>query len=189
MNRYRHPRPTDQKQSVDWARKVLATPQSYLILDTETTGLDNAAEVIQIAIIDVFGRVLLNTLIRPRHRRSIPAEATRMHGITMEMLEGAPTWPQIAPGLVECTNRRTIISYNADYDSRLIRQTASRNGGAVPSARWECAMLQYARFRGEWNYSTGSYRWHKLSGGDHSALGDCKATLALIQMMAGSEGP
>ncbi|EKY7752814.1 hypothetical protein RC723_004313 [Salmonella enterica] len=32
----------------------------YLIIDTETTGLDNNAEVIEIAIINMHGDVLLN---------------------------------------------------------------------------------------------------------------------------------
>ena len=29
-------------------------------------------------------------------------------------------------------------------------------------------------------------RWQKLPGGDHSALGDCRATLAILHEMANS---
>lgn len=43
----------------------------YLIIDTETTGLDNNAEVIEIAIINMHGDVLLNSLVKPTC--SIPA--------------------------------------------------------------------------------------------------------------------
>lgn len=32
-----------------------------------------------------------------------------------------------------------------------------------------------------------SYRWQPLDGGDHSAIGDCRATLALLQRMATSK--
>ncbi len=179
-----HPQPRDRRRSVEWAQRVLASPGSYVILDTETTGLDAAAEVIQIAVIDTAGHALLNTLVRPLHLKSIPWDAVRLHGITMAALAGAPAWPEVAPALLACTEGRTIISYNAEFDARLIKQTASRNGGPVPLARWECAMHEYARFRGDWDHRKGGYRWHRLSGGDHSALGDCLATLALIEEMA-----
>ena len=74
--------------------------------------------------------------------------------------------------------------WDRNYDARLLRQTAERNGGAVPSERWECAMQRYAHFCGEWNDYHGNYRLQKLPGGDHSALGDCQAVLALLQSMA-----
>lgn len=164
---------------------MLAAPGRYVILDTETTGLAPADEVIQVAVIDLLGRVLLDTLVRPLHRTSIPPEAARFHGITMAMLAGAPAWPQVAASLLACTGQRTIISYNAEFDARLLRQTAQRNGGPLPAARWECAMQQYARYYGEWDRGKGGYRWQRLTGGDHSALGDCRATLALIRKMAG----
>jgi DNA polymerase-3 subunit epsilon len=34
----------------------------------------------------------------------------------------------------------------------------------------------------------GGFRWQKLPGGDHSAIGDARATLAVIRRMAGEEG-
>jgi DNA polymerase-3 subunit epsilon len=42
-----------------------------LILDSETTGFDNA-EIVEIAVINPLGEALLNTLVRPAI--SIPAE-------------------------------------------------------------------------------------------------------------------
>jgi DNA polymerase-3 subunit epsilon len=39
-------------------------------------------------------------------------------------------------------------------------------------------------FVGDWNDYHDNYKWHKLRGGDHSALGDCLATLELIRQMA-----
>jgi hypothetical protein len=33
-------------------------------------------------------------------------------------------------------------------------------------------------------YANGG-KWAKLTGGDHTALGDCRATLALLKRMAG----
>ena len=48
---------------------------------------------------------------------------------------------------------------------------------------WECAMGWYSQYVGEPG-KRGGYRNQKLPGGDHSALGDCRATLAVIETMA-----
>src|SRR5207249_12089207 len=49
---------------ITWARQVVEESET-LILDTETTGLDDDDEVIQLAIIDMQGNVLLDTLAKP----------------------------------------------------------------------------------------------------------------------------
>lgn len=36
-------------------------------------------------------------------------------------------------------------------------------------------MLRYAAYVGAWKGARHGYRWHKLGGGDHTALGDCRA--------------
>jgi len=53
--------------------------------------------------------------------------------------------------------------------------------GTAPVAEWFCAMDIYAQFIGEINPQTGTYKWQKLQGGDHTALGDCEATLSIIK--------
>ncbi len=40
------------------------------------------------------------------------------------------------------------------------------------------------KYMGEWNYYHQSYKWPKLQGGDHTAVGDCQATLRVINEMA-----
>jgi DNA polymerase-3 subunit epsilon len=45
-------------------------------------------------------------------------------------------------------------------------------------------MHWYAQFVGDWNEYHGNYKWQRLPGGDHSALGDCRATLAVLKEMA-----
>lgn len=50
---------------------------------------------------------------------------------------------------------------------------------------WDCAMLPYSAYIGDWDDYLKSYKWQKLPGGDHSAIGDCRSTLAIINKMAG----
>ena len=102
----------------------------------------------------------------------------------MRSLSECPTFRQVSRALKRSIRSRTIIAYNAAFDMRLYRQTWQINGGFLPKGRWECAMLQYARFVGEWNEYRGDYKWQKLEGGAHSALSDCLATLSVIKSMA-----
>jgi len=54
-----------RQQSSDWACGLLARePNNWVILDTETTGLGPAAEVIQIGVIDGGGSVLMDNVLR-----------------------------------------------------------------------------------------------------------------------------
>jgi len=176
-----------RKEAVAWAQRVAADPDGYAILDTETTGLGEDDEVIEISIIDPEGRLLYHGRVRPAKRHKIPEEATAIHGIRMEDLAGAPTWPECWEKIAEAVRGRAIITYNAEYDRRIIRQTALRNGGeVVGGGTWDCAMLAWAAWVGEWNDDHGGWRWHRLDG-DHSALGDCIATLRRIRKMAGDK--
>jgi len=90
----------------------------------------------------------------------------------------------VAPLIWRALEGRTVITYNAEFDRRLLTQSAAFAGVETPHFLWECAMLKYAQFMGDWDRYRNAYRWHKLRGGDHTAVGDCKATLAYITQMA-----
>jgi len=70
------------------AREIIDAKPIYI--DTETTGLGKDAEIIELAVVDDDGQVLLNQLFRPQ--LPIPPEATRLHKITNEMVAGKPLW-------------------------------------------------------------------------------------------------
>ncbi|HIH8965823.1 3'-5' exonuclease [Serratia marcescens] len=169
--------------------------RNCLVLDTETTGLDDKAEIIEIAVIDATGKVLLNTLVKPS--KPIPAEATAIHGITDEMVKDAPTWPEVSPQLCSLISGKTIAIYNAEYDLRLLEQT-DRIWKVTPkisvTPQIVCAMHEYAEFYGQ-KSDRGGYKWQKLTaaaeqqgviieGTPHRALSDCLTTLGVIKAMA-----
>lgn len=184
----------DRAAAVQWARALLA--DDFVILDTETTGLHSDAEICAIAVIDKTGAALLDTLVKPT--QPIPSGATRIHGITDATVADAPTFGQVYDTLLMAVGGKRCVIYNASYDVRLLHQSEQWYQQRVDSA-WDCmeqdgwermavwddAMARYAAYCGEWNEWHGNYRYQKLPGGDHSALGDCKATLALVKRMAG----
>jgi DNA polymerase-3 subunit epsilon len=136
--------------------------QEHVFLDTETTGVDSDAEIVEIAIVDAAGNDLVNTLIRPTIK--IPVEASNVHGITDHDVESAPTWLEVWPEIRSAIENRYVGIYNAEFDTRLIRQSHIKAGG-----EWEplgsmvlCIMKLYAKFHGEWDSYYGSYTWQSL---------------------------
>ncbi|MGR5144741.1 3'-5' exonuclease [Photobacterium sp. DNB23_23_1] len=174
-----------------------------LILDTETTGLGDDAEICEISVINSTGTVFLNTLVKPVN--PIPADATAIHGITNEMVINAPTWLNILPHVLTTLFESNVVIYNSFYDLRLMIQSSIASGVARKDAisdfhkikqRTYCAMLAYAEYYGEINHY-GDYRWQKLTkaadqqgvavdGNAHRALADCKMTLGILEVMARS---
>lgn len=179
----------DRQHAAALAAAWLADPDA-LILDTETTGLDGSAEIVQIAVTDMRGSVLLDALVSP----TVPISpgAAAVHGITAEHLALAAPIGAFLPALRALFAGRTVVVYNADYDTRLLRQSIAARGidwtrdlDSAFGCRFVCAMHVYAQWVGEWNPRYKSYRWQRLPGGDHTALGDCRATLAVLRQMAG----
>lgn len=178
----------------------------FFVLDTETTGLGDDAEVCQIAVIDAAGRTILDTYVRPV--KLIPTDATAIHGISNEMVARAPGWGPVSRFLHALLVDQNVVIYNAHYDLRVIRSSMvlsnriSAGGGAYDVAdlikdNCLCAMLQYAEFRGEWNDYRESWKWQKLSDAArqcgvkvedaHDALGDCLMTLGVVRHMLAKE--
>ncbi|HFJ9374854.1 TPA: 3'-5' exonuclease [Bacillus nitratireducens] len=69
----------------------------YVVLDTQTTGLSENDEIVEIAITDLDGKTLLNTLIKPTI--SISNDATTLHGITNETVAKGQSWSDVYKGV------------------------------------------------------------------------------------------
>lgn len=173
----------DRAAAHEWAKELIAS-DDWIILDTETTGLGPKDQVVEIAIIDHLGHPLLDQRIKPTI--PIPPAATAVHGLDDAALADKPTFADIAPVIQALLHDKTIICYNLDFDFRLLIQTAAAtNTDPLTPAAW-CAMQQYSRYCGDWSDYHGNYRYQRLprQPGHHSAISDCRQTLALIQRMA-----
>lgn len=174
----------DRQAAAEWARERLA--EGFVVLDTETTGLRGRVEIVELAIIDHTGAVLVNSRVKAqRPERSIESGAIEIHGIRPEDLVDAPTFGELYPAILQALHGKYLVVYNLDFDLDLVE---------VECLRWYCPMLEladsdcamswYAKFCGDWSHYWGSYKWQPLPGGDHSALGDARATLGVIKAMA-----
>jgi len=171
----------DRRAAAEWARGLLAEPEKLAILDSETTGL-YGAEFVEVAVVDGNGEVLFESRVKP----SVPVEdgARAVHGISDEDLAGAPTFARVWPRLRQALIGRRLVIYNAAFDGPILADSCRKAGAKETIAR-ECAMERWAEWVGEWSEWHGSYRWQKLPGGNHTALGDARATLAVLREMAG----
>lgn len=171
--------------------------QEPLFVDTETTGLSPRDEVVQVAIVSAQGEPLLNTLVKPT--RPIPLEVVRIHGITDDHVRGAPTGAEVSAEVARLLKGRLVCSYNADFDRRLLAQTARIWKVPAASFRTECVMHLYADYAGRWDARHGCYRWFGLGvaaqqcglGGfhEHDALADACITARILQHIATVERP
>ena len=177
------------------AREKLALRPVYL--DPDTTGLDPRSEIVEIAVLDHDGSVLVDTLIKPTG--AVPAEATRVHGITNAMVALAPAWKEAWPPVAAALQGRVVGIYNMDYDRRLMRQTHRQNGmrWSSPKAEFFCIMEAYAQFYGKWDPRRGAYRYQRLEEAgwqcqislpnSHRARADAELARAVLLTMANSK--
>ena len=93
--------------------------EPWILIDTETTGLSTPIFVVELAAQRMHGwspegepfRKLLN------QNQEIPAEASRVHGYTREILErdGEPPL-QVYRAFAEYAGNLPLVSFNLEYD-------------------------------------------------------------------------
>lgn len=157
-----------------------------VFIDTETTGLSKTDQVIEIAVIDGLGAVLMDCRIRPTV--PINPHAQAVHGISARCLEGMPTWDRIHSRFQAAIEGKTVVAFNAAFDAGIISQTAAAHRLGMRFDRTECAMKLAAS-----HLKTGS----RISlanaakavgvtfdGNAHSALVDITTTLKIVRAIA-----
>ncbi|GAA06975.1 3'-5' exonuclease [Photobacterium leiognathi] len=158
-----------------------------IYLDTETTGLDpDFNEVLEIAIVDREGKILLNTLVKPQRNESWH-EAQVIHGISPEMVANAPTMEDLKPTINDIVKGQHVRIYNKEFDAAFVDLSAAE--------KTSCVMRDMAKFNGYWNNWHCDYRLLRLSeaaskmslswdGTAHRALADTQMTRLVDNAMS-----
>jgi DNA polymerase-3 subunit epsilon len=133
----------------------------FAVLDVETTGLDDDAEIVEIAVVDLDETVLFHSLVKPSG--SISPEATAVHGITDTMLIDAPEWTSVWPEVRRLFERRRALIFNGAFDSRIIARTCRKYGFPAGLIDHECVMEAYARYVRSYSYRHRDFTWVGLS--------------------------
>ncbi len=104
----------------------------YVVFDLETTGLSPWAgdEIIEIGAMKVFGDQVdevnfFHSMVNPK--RLISADATRINGITNEMVAGAPTFAEVFPKFLDFVGDAYLVAQNAKFDMSFLMKYMVQN--------------------------------------------------------------
>ncbi len=99
-------------------------PNTYVIIDIETTGLDPRSDaIIEVAAVALQGNDILDeftTLVNPH--REIPPFITQMTGITDEMVADAPTMFKVRSRLHALLGDHILVGHNVGFDLGFLRE-------------------------------------------------------------------
>jgi DNA polymerase III epsilon subunit len=153
----------------------------FVVIDVETTGLEPERErVCEVGAIRLVGgkeEKRFHSLVQPRHPISEGARAK--HGISDEMLQGAPTFDKIAPDLRQFMSGSILVAQNAEFDLAFLNAEFVRAGMtklALPAL--DTILLARKVKPGLPTYNLDTLAVHfKVSFKErHRSLGDCEVT-------------
>lgn len=163
-----------------------------LFFDTETTGVDNVAEIVEVGIVDSNGELVFESLVRPS--RPISPDAAAVHGISDEVVQSAPTWAEVFPEIRQLFQGKHVGIFNSGFDLRMMRQSHQQSGLAWQKVGGKafCVMKIYSQYH---KNRTGITKWQSLQNAgrqcgidlpnSHRATDDARLTCAVFRHMAG----
>jgi len=173
--------------------------KKYIVLDTETTGLEvkQGHRVIEI------GAVLLNdrkksdihfhSYLNPS--RLIDEEASKVHGITNADLENKPSFDEIAEEFIEFIEGSTLVIHNAPFDVGFLNHELKLASTSFPMLEDICEIedsLSLARdkYPGQRNSLDALAVRYDISGYDrtfHGALLDANILADVYMRLTGGQ--
>jgi DNA polymerase-3 subunit epsilon len=180
--------------------------ENCIVIDTETTGLNDDDVAIELAAMDAKTRTtIINTLIHCDWGE-IPEAAYKIHGIGISQLKTAPRAASVIAQLTNAalTNDKQVTAFNLHFDNRILMQTAETN--KLSNERIEhvmgaqlCVMELANRhfMKGYGIWKPGHSQFSRLSlarccevagiefqGKAHRAMADVRATIDLLHFIA-----
>ena len=148
-----------KNKAVELANTIINQKPVYI--DTETTGLDKEAEIVEISIVDSDGKCLFSSLVKPS--RPIPLEVQKIHHITDADVAKSQAWPILWPRIRSFLFGRPIAAYNASFDYRMMQQSHARY--RLPwrdNLNMVDVLPIYSDYRGVWDPMKRSMKYFKL---------------------------
>ena len=120
-----------------------------IVLDTETTGFDplTGHRVVEIGCIELVNHMAtgneFHSYLNPE--RDMPAEAEKVHGLSITFLSDKPLFPAVAEELLAFIGDSPIIAHNASFDMNFINAELKRIGRMALSSERAIDTVTLAR--------------------------------------------
>ena len=177
------------------ARERRLDELTFVVIDTETTGLrpDEGDRVVSLAGVRVRGGMVkraecFDALVNPA--RAIPGASTRFHGITDEMVAGAPLIDAVLPAFARFVEGNVLVGHEVWFDLRFLDPVCARLGRPLLSASH--AVLDVRLLSRAVHGTAPDHDLEALAArlgvrirGRHSALGDALATAETFVRLLG----
>ena len=160
---------------------------TYVVFDTETTGLDPSGgdEIVQIGGIRVVnGRILtgesFETLVNPL--RPIPAQSIQYHGITDQMVKDQPTASTALPRFHSFVAQSILVAHNAAFDLKFLHKRSREAGVSFDNPILDTMLLSAYLDGPDVRHSLDAIceRYGIEIAHRHTALGDALVTAAVL---------
>jgi len=107
----------------------------YIVLDTETTGLDpdDGHKIIEIGCIEIINRKVTDNAFHKylNPKREIDIEASKVHGLTTSNLSDKPLFEDIYDEFLAYISDSPLIIHNAPFDMGFLKKEFSYLNQAV----------------------------------------------------------
>jgi len=173
--------------------------KKYVVLDTETTGLDRGTDrIIQFALVEIptvtlevnKEEIILKSTegnVNPQIR--IPSDATRIHGISDDDVKDCPPFTEFIEKILSTIGNSVVVGHNIQFDLDFLNAELIRAGKEPIKNECYCTLKASREILPPKGYS-GKFslvalrNFFNINTGDaHNALVDANATVVLFNLL------